>query len=168
MGMQMDKRSKYLQYDEKTTEIAKAIGKFSADATGGEGLSPKQIDYVIKSYTGIIGQLGIPLATKGGSPTKAVTSQFIADPLYSSQVVQDFYDNYTKVQRKAADKNILDKIPSKLLTPEESVEGKFRKASSQISELNKQIKAASGDEKAIRELKKQIVAIAKATNDMLK
>lgn len=168
MNMQMDKRSKYLQYDERTTEIAKAIGKLAADVTGGEGLSPKQIDYIIKSYTGVIGQLGIPMTTKGGEPSKAITSQFIADPLYSNQVIQDFYDNYTEVQKKAADKNILDKIPSKKITPEESIEGKFRKASSKISDLNKQIRDAQGDEVKIRELRKQIVIIAKEANDMLK
>jgi hypothetical protein len=157
-----------LQYDERTTEIAKAIGKLAANATGGEGLSPKQIDYIIKSYTGVIGQLGIPAATKGGNPGKVITSQFIADPLYSNQIMQDFYDNYKSVQRKAADKNILDKIPSQKITPEEKTEGIFRKASSKISELNKQIRDAKGDEAKTRELRKQMVYIAKEANDTLK
>ncbi len=168
MNMINDQRSAYLQYDERTTEIAKAIGKAVADTTGGEGWSPKQIDYIIKSYTGVIGQLGIPAATKGGSPSKAITSQFIADPLYSNQTIQDFYDNYKDVQKKAADKNILNKLPSKLITPEEKTEGKFRKASNKISELNKQIRESNGDEATIRELRKQIVVIAKEANDLLK
>lgn len=167
-NMQMDQRSKYLQYDEKTSEIAKAIGKAAADVTEGEGLSPKQIDYIIKSYTGVIGQLGIPATTKGGNLSKTITSQFIADPVYSNQAIQDFYSNYKEVQKKAADKNILGKLPSKLLTPEEQIEGKFRKASSKISDLNKQIRESNGDEAKTRELRKQIVIIANEANNMLK
>lgn len=170
-NMIMDKRSKYLQYDEKTSEIAKWFADKVKNVPVPEMVdfikSPKQIDYIIKSYTGVIGQLGLPLATDGGNPVKAVTSQFNADPLYSNQIIQDFYDNYGSVQKKAADKNILDKIPSKLVTPEESMEGKFRKASAQISDLNKQIRAAKGDEATIKELRKQIIVIAKQANALL-
>lgn len=168
LGMQMDKRSKYLQYDEKTSEIAKKIGKLSAEATGGQGLSPKQIDYVIKSYTGVIGQLGIPATTNNGTPLKSITSQFTADPVYSNQTVQDFYNNYETVQRKATDKNILGNIPSKELTQEEKVKGVFRKASQQISALNKQINAAGKDKAKIKELRKQIIDIASAANNSIK
>lgn len=168
LGMQMDQRSKYLQYDEKTTEIAKAIGKFAADSTGGEGLSPKQIDYIIKSYTGVIGQIGIPAATLNGDPSKVISSQFTADPIYSNQIIQDFYDNYKNVQQKSTDKNILDNIPSKIITPEEKIKGKFRKSVDEISELNKQIRDAISDDTKIRELRKQIIDIAKEANDMVK
>ena len=86
----MDKRSPYLQYDERTTEIAKGIGKLL-------NASPKQIDYLINSYTGIIGDIVQPLTTKGGDVSKVVTTQFISDPLYSNQSLTDFYDNYDKV-----------------------------------------------------------------------
>ena len=165
--MNMQERYKYLQYDEKTTEIAKAIGKFSHEVTGGEGLSPKQIDYITKTYTGIIGQMGMPVATKGGNPIDVITNKFTADPLYSNQVIQDFYDNYESVQKKSESKNFLDKIPSKIITQEEKITGKFRKASSQISDLNKQIKTETDDAK-IRELRKQIINIAKEANDILK
>ena len=48
--MSMQGRSPENQYDETTSEIAKGLG----DALG---WSPKRIDYLIKSYTGIIGSL---------------------------------------------------------------------------------------------------------------
>lgn len=136
-GMVMDERSKYLQYDEKTTEIAKKIGELSHQLTGGEGLSPKQIDYLVKSYTGVIGQLGIPLATKGGNPVKAVTTQFTSDSLYSSQTLTDFYDNFNKYTKSAKDKNLLENIPTKDVTPQEQIRNMYSKASDKMSELNK-------------------------------
>lgn len=136
LGMLMDKRSPYLQYDEKTSEIAKAIGEYSSKVIDG-GISPKQIDYLIKSYTGVIGQLGLPLATKGGDALKAVTSSFIADPLYNNKTMQDFYEKYDKLQRAATDKNLIEGIPSKKVTTEEKLRNEFRKANDKISELNK-------------------------------
>lgn len=166
-GMVMDKRSKYLQYDEKTTEIAKWIGKAAADISGTEGWSPKEIDFLINTYTGIIGDIVQPAATIGGKPGKFVTTQFIADPVYSNQTVTNFYDNYNKVQKAAANNNILNRIPSKVQTPDERLESKFRKASDTISQINKQIRQTQ-DEEAIRELRKQIIQIAKATNEILK
>lgn len=177
-GMIMDKRSPYLQYDERTTEIAKKIGELSAKG-GGDGLSPKQIDYLVRSYTGIIGQLGIPLATKGGDPIKAVTTQFISDPLYSSQTVTDFYDNYDKLQKKATDKNITEQLPTSgkqnIVTDEEKLRNQFAKVSAEISKINKEIKEIESmiiskkeKEKRVRELRQKIQDIAKEANESLK
>jgi hypothetical protein len=165
MGMTLDNRSKYLQYDEKTTEISKKIAEYAKKAN--VDISPKQLDYLIKSYTGVIGQFGIPATTKGGTPLKTLTNQFIADPVFSNQALTDFYSNFDKLKQKASDKNILEKIPSKLVTPEEKIKNTFNKASLQISDINKQIKAET-DETKVRELKQQILQIAKNANDMLK
>jgi hypothetical protein len=167
-NMVQDKRSAYLQYDEKTSEISKKIGELTKDIGG--GLSPKQIDYLIRSYTGVVGQMGLPLSVKGSDPTQALTSRFKVDPLYSNQTLTDFYDNYDKLQKTAADKNILGKIPSKATTPDERIEGVFRKASTRISDLNKEIRKLDQvkDKARIEELRRQILEIAKNTNNMLK
>lgn len=168
-NMVQDKRSHKLQYDEKTSELAKWIG----DKTN---LSPKQIDYLIKSYTGVIGQIGLPALTKSTynkdgnilqNVAKPITSQFTADPIYSNQTVTDFYDNYDKLQRVAADKNISENIPSKALTREETVKNRFGKVADQISKLNKQIMNAQGDEVTIKSIRQQIIDIAKSANDLL-
>ena len=68
-----------LQYDVNTSEPAKWLG----DKTG---LSPKQIDYVGKSYLGVVGQLGQPLTTKGIDLGESLKRQFVVDPLYSNDV----------------------------------------------------------------------------------
>lgn len=166
-GMVSDKRSPYLQYDEKTSEIAKKIGELTKDING--GLSPKQIDYVIRSYTGVVGQMGLPLATKGNDPTKSITSQFKADPLYSNQTVTDFYDNIDMLKRTATDKNLNEKIPSKVVTKEERLSNRFADASKKISNLSKQIMNLDQvkDKAKIEALRQQILDIANNTNSLL-
>ena len=181
-GMVMDKRSPYLQYDERTTEIAKKIGELTKDieipgVIEKGGLSPKQIDYLINSYTGVIGDIVQPLTTKGGDLLKTISTQFIADPLYSSQVLTDFYDNYDRLQRAATDRNILEQLPTSgkenVVTPEEELRNKFRKASEEISKLNKEIRTieatlAPNKAEKIRELRQKIIDIAREANAMLK
>lgn len=137
-AMIMDKRSRYLQYDERTTSIAKAIGELSSKVSK-EGLSPKQLDYLAKSYTGVIGQLGIPLATPGGSPSKAIKTQFSSDPIFSNQASADFYDKLDKLSTEATNKNLIEKIPSKKLTNEENIKNSMQGVSSALSRATKQI-----------------------------
>ena len=164
-AMVMDKRSDYLQYDEKTTSVAKAIGEMTKGMPGNEdGLSPKQLDYLIKSYSGVLGQIGIPLATPGGTPGKALTSQFNADPAFSSQVTTDFYDKLDKLSAGAVDKNILEKVPSKKLTPEEDIKNSMNGVSLALSRGTKLINSiqASDDpskDEQIKAIKAQMLSL---------
>lgn len=142
-----DGRSKHLQYDEKTSELTKWLAE-QMSRTGAE-LSPKQIDYLIKSYTGVIGQLGLPATTKAtmtGTTVqkllKPITSQFIADPLYNNQAISDFYENYDKIKTKAADRNIIENIPSDRVTKEEKLKNDYAKLSKTLTEYNKKIREA--------------------------
>jgi hypothetical protein len=164
----LDGRSPRLQYDEKTSEIAKKIGDIA-------NLSPKQVDYIIKSYTGIIGQIMLPANTKGQDKFKTIKYSFVADPLYSNQDITDFYDNYNKLKRMAADKNIKYDIPSDAVTMEESAKNAFAKASKAISDLKKiqnkiQVSDISPEEKEkrTREIQSLVVKIASSMNQRLK
>lgn len=78
------------QYDSRTSEISKKLGDIFNS-------SPKQLDYVIKSYTGIIGQLGIPINSEGGNLLKALKQQVTADPTYSNGISTEFYNIKNKV-----------------------------------------------------------------------
>lgn len=157
----MQDRSPQLQYDETTSEIGKKIGEIA-------NLSPKQVDYVIKSYTGVVGQLLLPSTTKNnkGGAAKAITTQFVADPLYSNQVLTDFYDNYDKYKNLAADKNFVEDIDSKVLTKEENIRNYLAKASKEISALSKESRMAerTGDMGKVRELRQKMIDIAKKAN----
>lgn len=175
LSMVMDKRSPYLQYDERTSELAKFIGQFSTNFVKG-GTSPKQIDYLIDAYTGIIGDFLIPSTTKGGNPQSVIERQFVADPLYSNKTLTEFYENYDRLQQMATDKNIIENLPTSgkenIVTDEEALRNKFSKASKQISELNKQIRTIEATldpnkEKEIRKLRQQMIDIASEANQLL-
>jgi hypothetical protein len=174
-NMIQDKRSPNLQYDEKSSELSKWFGNAVKDLPLPDAMkSPKQLDYIMRSYLGGIAQVGLPATTKSLDKTKTpgqkaidvIKSQFISDPTYSNQAVSDFYDNLDKVTSTATDKTIIGKLPSKLLTPEEAIKNRFNKASKEISDLNKLIKQATSDEE-IRNYKKQIIGIATQMNRMV-
>jgi hypothetical protein len=168
--MSMQDRSPQYQYDDQTSEIAKKIGEIT-------NLSPKQIDYVIKSYTGVVGQLLLPATTKanylGGSSLqkvlKPISTQFTADPLYSNQTLTDFYDNYDRLKQISADRNFTENIPSKAVTPEERAKNAFAKASKEITGITKQIKEVekTGNAAEIRRLRQKMIDIADQYNGLL-
>lgn len=92
----MENLSPKLQYDENTSNPAKWIGDKL-------NISPKQADYLIRSYTGVIGQLGIPALSEGGSVKETLIRQVTADPVYSNDVVTKFYDKKKKLDTSASD-----------------------------------------------------------------
>jgi hypothetical protein len=96
-----DKRvSPELQYNEYTSETAKAIAKVTKDLPLPESLkSPKRLDNLISGYTGTLGDVGlgsidIALGKKEGIPViGGLTNNFIVDAYKSPQSVNDFYNN---------------------------------------------------------------------------
>lgn len=154
------------QYDEKTSEIAKWLGNEASKIPGLRGgLSPKQIDYIIRSYTGIIGQVGLPLATQNATSRNPVKSAFTSDVAYSNKAVNDFYDNINKLKTVAADTNFTGNIPSKIVTDEETRRNAFNNASDYMKFLRDKAKGVSDEEK--RNIQLQILDIAKKMNQTL-
>jgi hypothetical protein len=171
-GMENDKRSKYLQYDEQTSEIAKWFGEQARKIPGFEGgLSPKQIDYIIKSYTGIIGQVLQPATTKGQNPFENVIKRgFTADALYNNEVQNNFYDAYDQAMQIKTDKDLTEGIPKDYVTPEDKRISVFKKAADDMSELRKQEKEITVNmpngktkEAKLRELRQAILDVAQST-----
>lgn len=164
--MTMDGRPKYLQYDETSTEIAKKIGELTKDVPilkEKGGLSPKQIDFVVKSYTGIIGQVVQPMATKGGTPASVLQRKFIADPAFSNQATTDFYDKLEEVSRKAVEKNLNENIPSDEVTPEEDIRNSMVGINQALSRANEQVRKINATNDPNKEAK-----IRKIKNEILK
>jgi hypothetical protein len=128
-------RSPYLQYDEKTSELS----KFIAGLTKGTSfeLSPKQLDYLIDSYSGVIGDFLLPATTKGGNVGKVITNQFTADSVYSSQSMTDFYDNMKKAETAVADQKVVGSAYPEKQTVEEKIVNAYTRASKDISALGK-------------------------------
>jgi hypothetical protein len=167
------------QYDEKTTEPAKFFGDKL-------NWSPKQIDFIVKSYTGILGQIGQPMtikqtyASKDSLNTKVVgtlgnifTRNFTADPVYNNDIVNNFYGNKKKLDTA---KNDYNKKDVKSNTYDLPLQKQFNNGAEKISKLYDKIDkiqqdktlSASEKETQSRVIRKEILDLAKFYNDKYK
>ena len=140
----MQDRSKHLQFDEKTSELTKFIAEYAAKA--GVELSPKEMDYLIDSWTGVVGDFLLPATTKGANALSPITNKFTADPRYSSQTISNFYEKMDEAAKMANDKNFAEGLDSETVTLEEKISSNYAKASKEISALSK-ASARAGVEK---------------------
>lgn len=151
------------QYDSTTSEIGKGLGKIL-------NKSPKQIDYLIDSTTGVVGDLILPATTKDksrGALQKMWDSRFVADPVFSNQASIDFYDNIEKYTQMADTRNMVEGLPSEMITPEEEVKNFLTKASKEVSGINKGIRGETDADK-IRAAKLQNLRYMQKINSMIK
>jgi hypothetical protein len=65
-------------------------------------ISPKKIDYVLKQYSGGIGQLTMPLMTKEAE-RNPITSSFTIDTVFTNKATQDFFSKKEELTAKAKD-----------------------------------------------------------------
>lgn len=72
------------RYDEKTDELSKLIGKVT-------GLSPKKINYLLDSYSGVVGDVVLPLLTPRAE-RGLLSSAFTLSSKASNRLNSDFYD----------------------------------------------------------------------------
>lgn len=93
------------RYDESTDAISKAIGGFF-------NLSPKKINYLLDSYTGAIGEYGLPLITPKAEGNPFVNS-FVVDSVMSNKYSSQFYDKLDEVTQ---DKNSANPMPGSAVT----------------------------------------------------
>ena len=77
------------RYDEKTDAISKAVGKFL-------GISPKKLNYVLDQYSGVIGDILLPLITPATSASHPLLSApqaaFTIDTTSNNRVTSEYYD----------------------------------------------------------------------------
>jgi hypothetical protein len=89
------------EYDDTTSRIGVGTADFLYQNFD-VNVSPLNIDYLIKSYTGGIGQVALPMTTPayGGSEgLKAVVQRRVtADTAYSNRFVNEFYDEFNKLE----------------------------------------------------------------------
>lgn len=86
------------QYDEKTSSIAKTVGKKI-------GLSPMKVDYLIRAYGGDPARLLLPLNSPVGAGTTKNTllKNFIVDPVFTNTLSDDFYTMKDRITQAEAD-----------------------------------------------------------------
>ncbi len=147
------------RYDEKTDMLSKAIG-------GTLGLSPKKINYLLDQYTGVVGDLALPLLTPTQTTGKnPLTKSFVLDSVTSNKLNQEFYEISDELQYNVSDEDPVSAVVQKY----------WNKVGEEISTLNKEIRKMESskalDSKArrdkIRELKAQVNGILQEALDRL-
>jgi len=150
------------QYDLNSSGVAKAIGQQF-------NISPYVVDYLIKSYTGIIGQVVQPIgADRKTTPLAPLERKFITDPTFKSDVSNKFYTLLDDKKKEAQDFNKQNNIPSKVVTPLEREASFLNRVSSQISELRKQLKEAQTKKNQDDKIKSLQEQMNKLANDAIK
>jgi hypothetical protein len=150
------------QYDAQTSEVSKAIGNVLNQ-------SPKNIDYLMRSFGGVLGELGIPLATKNASIGNTLKQKVTADPVFSNDLQRNFYDTKTKLDQAYNDYS-KQGIQSNNLN--DDLRKIFNKKSLAMGDIRKEIKQVQNDSSLsaserlakIRLLQDQINQIAGDTN----
>lgn len=119
------------QTDERTTYIAYGLGQILNQ-------SPLEIDHLIDSYGGILGQVNRSIGAMSGKNKKSgLTSSFIADSTYSTDVFNYMYERRDKYKEKFLNKP----------TPESAaMYEKYAMGASMITKSNKLIKEMPEDE----------------------
>ena len=84
----------YMQYNERTSAFAKAIGRMF-------NLSPMQIDYIMNSNTGLIGDVIIATTADQKDFTLGMGNKLISDVAYSGGATSKFYDDAAAAEVKA-------------------------------------------------------------------
>jgi hypothetical protein len=115
------------QYDEKTDRFSVELAR-QLDDWFGEKLdfSPKKINYLINSYTGVIGDVLLPMGTpKAESPDDSLLGKLIAplkdkfttDAVLNHRVTGDFYETLEAAEKQAESSNatLEDKLKSSMM-----------------------------------------------------
>ena len=85
-GRELENKAPRDRYDESTSSIAVGIGKVL-------NYSPKKIHYLLDQYTGVIGDIILPLTSKKAEKD-FFTGNFTIDPATSNKLSSDFYKLY--------------------------------------------------------------------------
>lgn len=132
------------QFDANTSEVSKKIGDLL-------NVSPKQLDHVIRSYTGMIGQVGLPATTKGATLGDTLSKQVTADSVFSTDASKYFYELKDKIDTQYADAKHTGVAPKGY---NDEARKYLNKVASQMSEYTKAIREID-DSNLDRETKKE-------------
>lgn len=122
------------QYEKDTSYISRWIGKLL-------NVSPLKIEYLLDQYTGIVGDILLPMTSDEASAYKLyriVKDQYLIDPVEKSKYSKDFYDYKEQLTYDKTDGDAIATIQVAYLT----------KAQSEIKELNNKIKEIEASDKS--------------------
>lgn len=105
------------QFDEGTTSMSKWLG-------GKLKYSPKKIDYLVDAYTGIIGDLAMPLMTKKADMHPFIKA-FTIDGVTSNKISNTFYEKKTEVSQLKDEGYVVGYIQNRYLGKQASMVSKL-------------------------------------------
>lgn len=137
------------RYDEKTDELSKAIGKLFK-------VSPKKVNYLLDQYTGVIGDLLLPLITPATKSSHwllaAPQAAFTIDTTSTNKTTGEYYDLLDDLKYDANDGDIGAGITRKYVSH----------AGDEVNDYYAQIRAIQSDENLTKAEKNRIVRALKA------
>lgn len=140
------------RYDEKTDELSKAIGKLFK-------VSPKKVNYLLDQYSGVIGDILLPLMTPATSAKSkllaAPMAAFTIDTTSTNKTTGEYYDLLDDLKYDANDGDIGAGITRKYVSH----------AGDEVNDYYQQIRAIQSDEnlsdgeknRLVRALKSQLI-----------
>ena len=88
------------QYDEKTDNLSKIIGKYT-------GISPKKINYVLDQYSGGIGDVLLPMMTPQAE-NNILEDKFTTDAILKNKNVSKYYEEVDNLEKNKNSENATD------------------------------------------------------------
>lgn len=139
------------RYDETTDAISKAVG-------GALNVSPKKINYVMDSYTGVVGDMLLPLMTPKAEKSVFERS-FLIDPVLNNKLSEKFYDTYNNAQYA---------YNSKAVTPGDTAVYKaLGSVSSALSDMYSEIRDIENSDMPNKEKQSEVRALREQINSLL-
>ena len=137
------------RYDEKTDELSKAIGKLFK-------VSPKKVNYLLDQYSGVIGDILLPLITPATKSSHwllaAPQAAFTIDTTSTNKTIGEYYDLLDELKYDANDGDIGAGITRKYVSH----------AGDEVNDYYQQIRAIQSDENLTKAEKNRLVRALKA------
>jgi hypothetical protein len=142
------------RYDEYTSSLAIAIGKVTGKAFD---VSPKKIHYLLDQYSGIIGDLVLPI-TSTASKSNPLVSNFAVDVNSNTNLSDRFYKIYNEslYQKNRGDENAY------------YLNKRLGETKQQVSDLYKQIKEINTSDLSKAEKRSQVSILRATINQLYK
>lgn len=175
------------RYDINTSRLAIAMGNSPIAGLGHlmgmeRNLSPDQIDYLLGQYGGYIADVlqGFTSQKNAGATTgetvkntlksgllEPFARSFVADPLYSSKPVNNFYAAWDEAKEAKSRRKIEDGLDGEL-TPESKLDSYFTAASKEIADLRAEEREVLARAISTEEKESRVEIIRRKINDIAK
>ena len=113
-------KAEHKRYDANTSAISIAIAKQLSKA--GIEVSPKKMDYLLDSYTGIVGDIGLSMSRKSAQ-RGIFTKGFITDSTMQSDIQSRYYDKLTSSKTSDKDREKMTEWDGRISLVKKAIKG---------------------------------------------